>query len=74
VDTGNFLAKAINDCDPTRSEFEFRRYNRLLMMAMRESKAVTSLSAKLRLAPQHVRRVEHVVPTRPQRPPWEIHT
>lgn len=69
VVTGDVLAAAINETDPS----DLRRYGRLLMMAARESAMASRLSAKLRLAPQHVRRVEHQVKTPSRLVPWERH-
>jgi hypothetical protein len=68
--TAVVLAAAINAADPS----DLKRYSRLLGMAVRESAALARLSAKLRLAPQHVRRVEQVVKSGSGRPPpWERH-
>jgi hypothetical protein len=61
------IARAIQKTD---SE-DLRRYSKLLEMGARESKALMALSAKLRLAPQHVRRVEQVLPKQSHRRPWE---
>jgi hypothetical protein len=71
ADTADVLAAAINACDPT----DLRRYGLLLGMAARESAALSRLSAKLRLAPQHVRRIEQMVKSVGSVPwakkPWE---
>jgi hypothetical protein len=69
--TANFIAAAINALDPSDPK-DFRIYARLLSIAARESKAMMSLSTKLRLAPSNVRRIEQNVPT-PRKPLWERH-
>jgi hypothetical protein len=66
-DAADTIARAIQRTD---SE-DLRRYSKLLEMAARETKAIMGLSAKLRLAPQHVRRVEQVLPKQSHRRPWE---
>jgi hypothetical protein len=68
VTTANTLAKAINGTEPTD-----KRYRALLEMAARQSTMLSMLSAKLRLAPQHVRRAETRVPTLTAVPPWGKH-
>jgi hypothetical protein len=70
ADTADTIAQMIQQTEPE----DLRHYNKLLLMAARESKLISMLSAKLRLAPQHVRRVEHVVSTTPRRAPWEFVT
>jgi hypothetical protein len=66
-DAADVIARAIQKTDPE----DLRRYSKLLEMGARESKAIMALSAKLRLAPQHVRRVEQVLPRQAHRRPWE---
>ena len=61
------IARAIQRTD----EANLPLYAKLLLMAGRELKALMALSAKLRLAPQHTRRVEQVLPKQPHRRPWE---
>jgi hypothetical protein len=70
VATANVLAAAINRLHPQDLK-DFKIYARLLVMSARESNAIMALSAKLRLAPQHVRRAEQVVPKIGRRIPWE---
>jgi hypothetical protein len=64
ADAANVIARQIQQTD----ENDLKRYSKLLGMACRETNALMSLSAKLRLAPQHVRRVEQVLPRQPHRP------
>ena len=72
ADAADVIARAINAMGPDpAAPREFTRYARLLAMAARESKAIMALSAKLRLAPQHVRRADQVLPKQPGRRPWE---
>ena len=67
ADAADVIARAIRQTD---SE-ELLRYSKLLTMAARETKAIMALSAKLRLAPQHVRRAEQVLPKQAGRRPWD---
>jgi hypothetical protein len=66
-DAADVIARAIQQTDPE----DLRRFSKLCEMAARETKAIMGLSAKLRLAPQHVRRVEQVLPKQSHRRPWE---
>lgn len=68
VVTSRVLAKAINQIDLAA---DLTRYGRLSVMLARETKLISMLSAKLRLAPAHVYRVEKRVPTIPARRPWQ---
>jgi hypothetical protein len=67
ADMAEVIAGLIRNCDPD----DLYRYGRFLDLAARESKMMMMLSAKLRLAPAHVRRVEHVVKTPSKPPPWQ---
>jgi hypothetical protein len=68
VATADVIAGLVAQTDPSN----LHRFNRLRVMAARETAAMARLSAKLRLAPQHVRRIEHVAKTPPGRRPWEF--
>jgi hypothetical protein len=67
ADATNLIARVIEQTDPE----DLTRLNKLFLMAQRETKALAMLSAKLRLAPQHVRRAEQVLPKQAHRRPWE---
>lgn len=70
AEASDAIARAIRVTD----EDDLARYSKLFGMAARESKALMALSAKLRLAPQHVRRVEQVLPRQPAGlKPWQQH-
>jgi hypothetical protein len=68
VDAANAIAALVAQTNPSN----LPRYSRLRVMAARETVALARLSAKLRLAPQHVRRIEHIARTPPARRPWEF--
>ena len=65
--SAHVIAKAIRAADPE----DLQRYNKLLGMACRESKAIMALSSKLRLAPQYTIRSDKVLAKQPSRKPWE---
>jgi hypothetical protein len=69
AEAADVIARAIQQTSPD----DLRRYSKLLEMGARESKALMALSAKLRLAPQHVRRVEQVLPKQTPQRPWQRH-
>jgi hypothetical protein len=79
VDTSNVLAGLINAIDPARlaTDEVLARYGRLTEMAARETKAIASLSTKLRLAQSNRYDSKKRIATTPAIPwakPWEKHT
>jgi hypothetical protein len=67
--TADVIAAEVDRTDPS----DLKHYRQLLMMAARESAALARLSAKLRLAPQHVRRIEQKLPGIVRTVPWLRH-
>jgi hypothetical protein len=69
VATADLLARAINATDP---DTDLPRYAKLTEMAARESKALCSLSTKLRLAPSNRFDSKKRIPINTaERKPWE---